>query len=374
MRALTKVALASGMLMLMAGCSTKYLMTSQFVVSSQAEAEPELVVTPKYKEVKGKVVTVAVKAPDNCSNRTADDATGAAHSRESVLKTTCGIEMAEIERALARKGFKVISWKAMEMAMKSNDSISAAAGALGAEVIFQINSLETSTRNMGKDARWERAFYVSDDFARKVKDQPLSDGVRNYLRKSYLEAAEQGVLLSRQAVTLDATATLVQTGESIWYYRWSHAEAVKDDAGRQVLLRCKKSALSDVDKLEKISAKTGQKAYWGYPDPRIACQRAVPKIQPGAPEQVTMSSMESDAVSVAERPEDREKAVYSELLGNVIRSLVDSFGAREAVLVEVPAVVPQPEIAAQVSQPVVPPQVDLAAPVPSVAAPQEGGQ
>lgn len=371
MRAITRVAMASGVLMLLAGCSTKYLMTSQFVVSSQAEAQPELVVTPKYKEVKGRVVTVAVKAPDNCSNRTADDATGAAHSRESVLKTTCGIEMAEIERALARKGFKVISWKAMEMAMKSNESISAAAGALGAEVIFQINSLEKSTRNMGKDARWERSFYVSDDFARKVKEQPLTDGVRNYLRKSYLEAAEQGVPLSRQAVTLDATATLVQTGESIWYYRWSHAEAVKDDAGRQVLLRCKNSALSDVDKLAKFSAQTGEKAYWGYPDPRIACQRVVPKAQAGAPEQLTMSSVESDAVSVAERPEDREKAVYSELLEGVIRSLVDSFGAREAILSELPAVVPQPEVGAQVVQPGGSAQADMAVPLPSVTVPRE---
>jgi hypothetical protein len=36
------------------------------------------------------------------------------------------------------------------------------ASALGAEVLFQINSLEEGKKTLGKDARWERSYFYSD--------------------------------------------------------------------------------------------------------------------------------------------------------------------------------------------------------------------
>lgn len=321
---MARISAVACMLVLVSGCSTHYLATSKFVASSQAEAPPELVATPKYDNVKGKVKAVVVKAPDNCLNRTADDASGAARTQDSVLKTTCGIEMAEIERALARKGFKVVSWKAMDMALRTNTkSISEVAAELGAEVVFQINSLETANKNMGKDARWERAYYRSDKFGHKVSDEALSDNARTYLRKSYLDDYEKRLPLMRQAVTLDANAILASTGESIWYYRWSHTEPMQEDGGRQVLLKCATSALKKADKL--VQGELTKGAGLAYPDARVDCQITNPAIAKKEASPVVMSSVESDAVSVMSRPEDQKKVIYSELLGQVIQSLVSNF-------------------------------------------------
>lgn len=313
---------------LASGCTTHYLITSKFSAASQAETPPELVVTPQYNALKGKVKSVAVKAPDNCLNRTADGASGEAKTQDSVLKTTCGIEMAEIERALARKGFKVVSWKAMDMALRSNTkTIGEVAAELGAEVIFQINSLETSNKNMGKNARWERAYYRSDEFGGKVGDEALSENVRAYLRRSYLDAHEKTIPLVRQAVTLDANATLAATGESIWYYRWSHAQPVEADQGQQVLLLCAKSAFDMVDQFVSDAQQNISVVY--YPDSRVKCQITTPVgVEDVAQKEVVLSSVESDAVSVVSRPEDQEKVVYSELLGQVIQSLVSNFAGQ----------------------------------------------
>lgn len=291
------------------GCSTTYLLSSKFVVSSQAEQQPEVIETPSYSDNYSKIYTVAVRAPDSCSNQTAASASGEARATGTILKTECGVEMAELERALAKKGYRVISWKllARELAV-SGKSASEVASALGAEVLFQINSLEKSEKSLGKDARWERNYFLSNEYGDRVGEQMFDEPTRQYLRTRYLQYSEQTAErsgLRQPSVTLDANAVLVTSGESIWYYRWTHADPSGINYQTQVLVSCKGNNRDCV--------------------PRVPLRRD----RPVATE--TRSSGDSDAVSVSEKPEDRLAAIHAALLSDAIRNLVESFSKGKMV-------------------------------------------
>lgn len=286
--------------LLLAGCGNdRYLLRSKFVMSSQAEQPPEVIETPAYRTESPAVVTVAVRAPDSCSNRTADERTGGAQSQESVLKTTCGVEMAEIERALTKASYRVISWKVLSREMDGrNLSALEVAGKLGAEVLFQINSLEKSKKTLGKDARWERNYFESNAYGEVEQEQAFDEGTRAFFKRAFLDSYENAADFRRLAVTLDANAVMVKTGESVWFYRWTHADPTGFDYQRSVLVECDK--------------------------PRI-CWAVRPRQRNPQAQRDVMSAGDSDAVSVAERPEDKDRAMYATLLADAIESLVAKF-------------------------------------------------
>ena len=64
------------------------------------------------------------------------------------------------------------------------------ASALGADVLFQINSLEKSQKTLGKDARWERKYFVSNPQALPVEAFPLNDENRAFIRQRFLSDVE----------------------------------------------------------------------------------------------------------------------------------------------------------------------------------------
>lgn len=320
MHTLFKLASLSALALTLGACSTKYLLTSKFVVNAQAEEPPEIVETPAYREGYKKIYSVAVRAPDSCSDQTSATATGDASARGTILKTQCGVEMAELERALAKKGYRVISWKvlARELAVTADGkSAAAVAAALGAEVMFQINSLEKSAKSLGKDARWERNYFLSNERGERLGEQLFDEPTRKYLRDNYLESKERAVEatgLRRPSVTLDANAVHVATGESIWYYQWTHAVYSGDLPGSEVLVQCKKQGRECVPiKAERKELKSNTE---------------------------TRSSGDSDAVSVGERPEDKLAADHAKLLSKVINSFVESFSKGHMVMQPVTAPLP----------------------------------
>jgi hypothetical protein len=297
MRMLSIAGLAAAVLL--SGCSTKYLLVSQFVASSQAEPPPEIIETPTYRAEVGRIKTVAVRAPESCSDRTADSASGAAASQETILKTYCGVEMAEIERGLARLGYRVISWKVLSREMNErNLTAIEIASNLGAEALFQINSLEKSRNAPGKDARWERKYFRSNDLGERVQEQPFDDDTRAFFKNRYFDRYEKSADYRRLAITLDANAVLVKTAESIWYYRWTHSDPVGLNLSQEVLVECEGN--------------------------NRECVTLTPR-KPAPDRATTRASGDSEAISASERPEDREKAVYAQLLSDVITSLVKSF-------------------------------------------------
>lgn len=283
----------------LSGCGGTYLVTTKFVMSSQKEVGPEIVETPTYRRIASTVRTVAVKAPDSCSNKTADERTGVAVSQEAVLKTTCGVEMAEIERALSKASYKVISWKVLAREMEGKE-ISAldVASKLGAQLLFQINSLEKSTRTLGKDARWERTFFTSNEYGDAINEQAFDEETRAFLKRSYLDRYESSVNLKRLAVTLDANAVQVKDGESIWFYRWTLTDP----------------AAANYQQKQLVYYKNKNKSYL-----------LRPQIHPGKEKTDLITSGESEAVSDTEKPEDLEKAIYNSLLKSIVDNLVSSF-------------------------------------------------
>ena len=200
-----------------------YLVQSKFVAAAMDQQAPEIIPTPAYTQLAGGATTVAVRAPDRCSNSTTNQATGEAAAGGAILQTNCGVEMGEIERALTRAGYNVISWNILEREMERDKTASDVANRLGAQILFQINSLERSRKTLGQDARWERTYFTTDAAATKTAPLPLTEQARNLLSTNYLAPIEAKQNPRAYAVTLDASAIWVPTGQSIWYYRWTRA-------------------------------------------------------------------------------------------------------------------------------------------------------
>lgn len=291
------------------GCSSTYLLTSKFVVSSQSELPAEIIETPTYTDVHSSLYTVAVRAPDSCSNQTSASATGDARAAGTILKTECGVEMAELERALTRKGYRVISWKVLARELSvSGKSANEVASSLGAQVLFQINSLERSEKSLGKDARWERNYFLSNAFGDRLGEQLFDEPTRQFLRATYLQGQEREAEqtgLRAPSVTLDANAVLVSTGESIWYYQWTHADPSGLRYENSVLVQCKSN--------------------------NRECLPLTPLSRVSKEKTETRSAGDSDAISVTEKPEDRRAAIHAALLSDAIKNLVESFSKGKLV-------------------------------------------
>ncbi len=284
------------------GCSNQYLLSSKFVAKSQGGQAPETVETPFYQVEHSQFRTVAVRAPDDCLNQTAAQTTGSAISTTLIMRTTCGVEMAEIERKLAKAGYRVISWKVLEREVINKVSAIEGARALGAEVLFQINSLEQRKILIGKDALWERTFYETNKAGKATREHAFDDSTRAYFQKKFFDNFESTVEkdeeLKRLAVTLDANAVFVKTGESIWYYRWTHTDPASLDYHKDFLIKCNSS--------------------------NSECDVVQPARQNDAPTNMTVSG-ESKAVSVTEKAAERDQAIYAQLLSTVVDDLVRNF-------------------------------------------------
>ncbi|WCT73815.1 hypothetical protein PQ455_00870 [Sphingomonas naphthae] len=293
-------------LSLLAGCSSGpsyeyYKVSSRFVSSAQNQSAPEIITTPGYGQYAGRALTVAVRAPDRCSNNTANQASGGAAASGAILQTNCGVEMAEIERGLTRAGYNVISWNILEREMARNSSANEVASTLGAQVLFQINSLENSRKTLGQDARWERTYARSDPRGMTGAPLPLTEETRNMIGRTYLAPIEAKANTRAYAVTLDAVAVWVATGQSLWYYRWTRAKEPNGTAvGYNLPLQCI--------------------AGYGFSQ----CSQFRP-VGAQAQASTVVAAGESVAISASERPEDVEKAIYAELYKEVVQNFVDSF-------------------------------------------------
>jgi hypothetical protein len=288
----------------MTACSpTNYLLVSNYTGAQIAEPAPEITETAPFKALRGKVNTVAVHAPDSCSNQTADTSSGNAASLQMIIKTRCGVEMAEIEKELSKAGYHVVSWTVLahELLAKSQSSMKEIGQTLNADVIFQINSFEESVDKVGTDGRWERKVYLSNPAGNRLEEAPLEQEDRGKLTKKFLESRESGLDLRRLAITIDASAVEVKTGESIWYYRWTHSSSQPFNSNTNVLVRCKLA-----------SAK---------------CRVVPPHADARTPDSHSLAA-DTESVTIAQTPENAAAAEYSALRSIVIKNLIVSFAGR----------------------------------------------
>ena len=292
------------MCLLVLGCSVitacarpYYLVTSDFMVADNQEAPPEIVESQTYRSRIPNLKSLAVMAPEGCANETAAQSSGEAAGQGVLLKTTCGIEMAELERALAKGGFQVISWNALQNKVTKEDlTPQTASKELGAEILFQINSLERSLVQAGQDARWERRFYQSNHDGEQLDPASLpvkeGDQLVNHIKKKEASLNHP----ERLSMTINASASLVETGETIWFYEWTHAEAHEREDAMKVLATCHNGECEEV--------------------------AIAPKH---LPDEAQMISGSNEAVSELKNVKDHQTAVYHKLLRDVVTNLATSF-------------------------------------------------
>jgi len=287
----------------MAGCShwNFYAVESSFSLSEHKRGNPEVIVTASYLAKIGSVRKIAVRAPDGCADETASKSKGEARSREGVLlKSTCGQEMAILERTLAKASYAVISWKVVESrARTSSQSILDVAKEMDADILLQINSLERLTTGSGADLRWERRFYESN----KNLDIKSPVKVPNLIGEQLVSLArdiEGESQMSRSSVSLNVTAAAVDTGEAIWFYEWTLADNYDD-------------IHSETISFSACSSKTDLcKPWYGAANRKDVA------------EEVEYSSGTSDAESMAAY-ENSIRATHNALIKSLVSNMVDQF-------------------------------------------------
>jgi hypothetical protein len=281
------------------GCATEvqYQYRSR-LVSNQRETPREVTETPTYTQAFRSLKNVAVSAPDSCINQTAAATTGSAQQAAPILTTRCGVEMAEIERALTRAGYSVTSWLHQhEVVRDERLSATAAARRLGAQVLFQVNSLEKVMVKPGHDVRWERWYeVVADDGPRPVA---LPEEDRAALRRLAAKDEETIAGAVRLGAMLDVNAIAVDTGQTIWFYRWTKSEPLQEDRTVEFL------------------ASYQQKRWF-----RLESEQRRHNAPKG-----NARSGEVQVMSSSARPANEDNAVYFQLMRDVISDFAAAFSA-----------------------------------------------
>ena len=295
-----RLALLLALLPALPCCTPHYLVRSEYVVSQQHSTSPEIITTASYNDVLPTITTIAVRAPDSCANETTAIHSGEATGRGLLLKTDCGVEMSELERALAKAGYHVISWDIIRNRVihDAHTTPVQAAKELGAQVLFQVNSLERSAANVRQDARWERRFYRSSSKGEQGSPAPVDAQLKDTFESFIIPQEQEALPDKRLSATINATAVLVDTGQAIWFYEWTHKESLSDRYETDVLLACK----------------------------HAVCWRPAPETNP----EREVYSGSTEAVSASERDANQRNATYNDLIREALDDLVTRFARQGA--------------------------------------------
>ena len=281
-------------------CTPHYLIRSEYVVSQQRTDDPEIIETASYRDLLPTLVTIAVRAPDSCANETTAIHSGEASGQGLLLKTDCGVEMSELERALAKAGYEVISWDIIRNRVIHDDNMTPvkAAQDLGAQILFQVNSLERSEASVRQDARWERRFYRSSPKGEQGSPAQVNANMKNTFERFIIPREKRELPETRLSATINATAVRVDTGQAIWFYEWTHKESLSDRYETEALLACKK-----------------ERCWLASPE-----QKSEREVFSGS----------TEAVSASERDANQRNATYNDLIREALDDLVTRFARQGA--------------------------------------------
>jgi hypothetical protein len=154
---------------------------------------------------------------------------GAAKRSDSIAATACGTWLAELEKALALAGFRVVSWSRLnEAETQQKLSTQAAAQQLGADVVFMLNSLEATEIKGGASAGASFKYFEANNRGTRGAPVALEENDRAYFRE-FVKARggeEKADAVTALASALDTTAILTRpgspgegAGEAMWFYR-----------------------------------------------------------------------------------------------------------------------------------------------------------
>lgn len=286
------------------GCGpNRYLVEANYIHDETYDVKPVITQSKAYHELFKDIKSVAVKAPDDCSNETESQKTGQVESHGTVLKTYCGVIMALIERELTKAGFNVISWNELDSAVKVSRLNGTAltplqaAKNLKSDVLLQINSFERTSTQPDRDFRWDTRFYKSNPKGGNLGvakvDEKTKTQLINQAKKSINDRSQQ--IQQRLSATINATA-IHNNGQSIWFYEWNHVES-----------------LDSYNNAFKFN---------------MACEDdTCAKYDVPTPVQETKITYTGDNIgsSPTRSPEELKKATYNKLMEDVIQNMVVSF-------------------------------------------------
>lgn len=299
-RAWLIVAVASTAFWGATGCAPYYLVESRMIESTREDNSSDVTASAAFRTGLPVRPRVVLQPPDACANESAASSDGSSQAGSQILRTACGVEMASLERALARSGYPVGSWKAIgQMVEKDDITPLAAAKALDAAVLFQVNSLERSLTNPARDMRWERRFYESNKKGKKGQVAAVVEA--RAISLDELAAAKEKELLpgARMSATVNANAVLVATGESIWFYEHTEVEPFDREQVALTLAQCGGSS----------------------------CRVRIPKVKKAKQKKTTRYGS-IEAVSSGKRDAAAEDALYHDLVNAAINDLVKQFSSR----------------------------------------------
>jgi len=207
----------------------------------------EVSLTPAYGDSRLATATAAIRLPDACLNESAAQVTGDARNTQTIATTQCGVWLAELEKALVGAQFRVVSWDSLKGLERSkNLPAYEAAKALGADVLFLFNSIEAANVLPGGKTGSRMRYFHSNAQGERHEPYPMTDQERAPLRASIEQIMDQlatpigadktSTQVSALSATLDATAILTTSGESIWFYRNRTVKPLNAMVGRQFLL------------------------------------------------------------------------------------------------------------------------------------------
>ncbi|MFT5839744.1 MAG: hypothetical protein ACI9UT_002251 [Flavobacteriales bacterium] len=214
------------------GCSSTdyYAVKSSFAVKKHNENQvPEIVSTDAFKEKKGKIKRVAVRAPDGCANETASENNEKGTIGRTLLKSNCGHEMAMLERSLAKANYTVISWKVIQSrAYSSQRAALDIAKEMKADILLQINSMERLIDGQSEDLPWERQFYKSNKNWHIKKPAKVENHIKNQI-VAHAKRIEGQIQVGQASVNLNVTVADVHSGEAIWFYEFTLGNEGEDE-------------------------------------------------------------------------------------------------------------------------------------------------
>ena len=317
---LRRLALSAALALATSACAPHYLVRSSFVEATHDEPPPEITTTAAYVRALPEVQRIALRAPDACGNRTAAAQGGAAASAGQILQTNCGVEMAEIERAFSSAGYAVSSWDVVRnMVAQGEVTPLEAARSLGADVLFQVNSLERSTMDPGRSGLWERKFLKSSSKGAAAEPAHVSQPLARELERIVVPAERELDPAPRLSATVNASAVLTASGDTIWYYEWTRVEPRSGERAFEVLVRCEDGRCQPMEARSKPE----------HSRVAMLLGASFRAFGAGAPEQTVSGSRET--VTLEARPANQQDVTYHRLVREVVRDLVGRFSGESQV-------------------------------------------
>jgi hypothetical protein len=285
------------------GCGTStpyFLIESRLIENDRRVEAPDVTETPQFVASQGSVATVGLQPPDVCADQGVSTGDGASQLTLGVLRTRCGVEMAELERALARAGYHVVSWGAVQQMAKQQDKpLLESARELGIDVLIQVNALERVQVRPGRDSRFERRFFHAT--REGVRAEPaFVEPIRARDFESLLKRRESSLANGKRVgATINVSAVRVETGATIWFYEWTQVDIDESEPRIEILVDCAESNCHEVPRLRPVSA--------------------------GGPVEGSISG-----ISVAGDPANEFQAIFHDLVRSLVTDLAERFAGHRS--------------------------------------------